>query len=112
MAVIADADRPTGAAMACLLATGIGCAVLGSAVIGCEAFPSFKQAMDWWTPAGPLSGKSSVATIVWLASWAALHLAWRRRQVSAVKVTTASAILTFLGFAGTFPPVFEAFAKH
>ncbi|MEK7468613.1 MAG: hypothetical protein AAB074_14480 [Planctomycetota bacterium] len=112
MAVVPGSDRPSGAAMACLLATGIGCAVLGSAAIGCEAFPAFKKAMDWWPPAGPLSGKSTVATIAWLASWAGLHLWWRRREICSAKATVASAVLILCGFVGTFPPVFEAFARH
>ena len=70
---------------------------------------SIGVALDFYGPAGPLSGKSTVTVIVWLAVWIVLHVAWRDRPVAPRPLTWITLALVVFGLLGTFPPVFEAF---
>jgi hypothetical protein len=58
-------------------------------------------------PAGGLSGRSTLAVIVWLVAWGLLHARWRGRDVRAGGVIGAAVLLILLGLVGTFPPVWE-----
>jgi hypothetical protein len=58
---------------------------------------------------GPLSGKTTVAVVVWLIAWAILHFMWKDKQVGFSKIIIPTLVLVFLGFLGTFPPFFELF---
>lgn len=107
-----SSGRPSGPGAAIVLSAGIGSAVYGLAVVGASASPSIQQALNWWAPGGPLVGKTSVGVIAWLASWLVLHLLWRRKELPFGKVWAVALTLIVLGFVLTFPPVFEAFAKH
>jgi uncharacterized membrane protein YfcA len=60
---------------------------------------------------GPLAGKTTVAVIVWAVAWVVLGLAWRRKEVNLKTWFWVAFVLGALGFVGTFPPVFEAFAE-
>lgn len=102
-----------GPAHAAILSAGIGCALLGAATVLAEAIPSVKEMLTWWAPAGPLSGKTGVALSAWLVSWFALHFLWRERELPGFRGLFFSALLLiFLGWLGTFPPLFEAFTAH
>lgn len=98
-----------GAAAAAVLAAAIGTAVLGLLTTLAAASKGIGVALDFYAPAGPLSGKSTVTVIVWLAAWIVLHVAWRNRQVAPRALTWLTLALVVLGLLGTFPPVFEAF---
>jgi hypothetical protein len=106
------AQAPNGPFAAATLAAGIGCALYGAAVLAASASPAFKNLMNWWNPAGPLVGKTSVGVIAWLVAWGLLHFIWRSREVQLSKVWKISLVLLAIGFALTFPPVFEAFEAH
>jgi hypothetical protein len=105
-----DSAKPNGPAAAGTLAAGVGCAVIGIAIILATASPSVKNALTWSDPVGPLSGKTGVGVIAWVLCWIILHFAWKTREVSLSKVLMVSYILFAIGFLGTFPTVFEAFA--
>ncbi len=102
---------PNGPAAAAILAAGIGSLALGLIVVLSEASGTLLQALNLYNLVGPLSGKSSVAIVVWLVSWAALHVSWKERQVDFDKVTRFALILVGLGLLGTFPPFFDLFGK-
>jgi hypothetical protein len=103
-------DREVGAAF---IASGIGSFVLGILIVLTE-MPSgagLKSALAFVGPVGPLSGKTTVAVIAFVASWAILHFVFKNR---AVKLTTSfiiTVVLLALGLLLSFPPVFELFAK-
>jgi hypothetical protein len=99
----------TGPAAAAFVAAGIGSIILGLLTTLAEAFPAVSNALNWWHPAGPLSGKTGLAVILWLASWIVLHLAWRRREVGIAKAFTAALVLIVLGLLGTFPVFYKMF---
>lgn len=98
-----------GPAVAAIFSAGLGIFVLGLCTVLASANPAVNHFLNWHPPAGPLSGKSSMAVLVWLAAWGALHLCWRRKEIKFAKIWRFSLALIFLGFLLTFPPVFEWF---
>jgi len=102
-------ENPSVAASA-FIAAGIGCAVLGLFTTLAEISGGVKNMLNWWNPAGPLSGKTGVAVIVWIASWIALHLAWKNRPVNIRRALIVTLVLIAAGLVGTFPSFFETFS--
>jgi len=54
-----------GPAAAAILASGIGSMALGLFTTLAQAITSIKNALNLYDPAGPLSGKTTVAVVVW-----------------------------------------------
>jgi hypothetical protein len=102
----------TGEAAAAFLAGGIGCFVLGLIVTLTEmpALVDLKNALNWNNPVGPLSGKTGVAVIAFLVSWAVAHFTMKDKDVNLKTYVIVAGVLTALGFLMTFPPFFELFA--
>lgn len=98
-----------GSAAAAILASGIGSFALGLFTTLAQAIAPIRSALNLYDPAGPLSGKTTVAVVVWLVAWAVFHSLWRNQQVNFTKVYIATLIMIALGLLGTFPPFFEAF---
>jgi hypothetical protein len=99
----------TSVASAAFVSSGIGCLVIGLMTTGAVLSEGLKNALNWWNPAGPLTGKTIVGVLAWLVSWAILHFLWKDKEVDFNKTFTITLILIGLGFILTFPPVFEAF---
>jgi fluoride ion exporter CrcB/FEX len=91
------------------LAAAVGSFVLGVMTTLAEASPDLKEWLAFRAPAGPLSGKTTVAVAAWAVSWVILAIAWRRKEVGFRPVVIASAVLVALGLLGTFPTFFESF---
>ena len=104
--------RPSGPAMAVLLSAGIGCFAIGLATVLASASPAIKNTLNWWNPAGPLTGKTGVGVIAWVLAWGALHLVWRKKEITYGRIWAITLALVILGWVLTFPPVFEAFERH
>jgi hypothetical protein len=68
--------------------------------------------LNWYKPAGPLSGKTTLAVLVWLISWAILGNQWKDKDVEFGKIATIALALLLLGILGTFPPFFELFVAE
>jgi YHS domain-containing protein len=98
-----------GAAAAAVLAVGIGGFVLGLLTTLAAASRPVATALVFYGPVGPLSGKSTLAVVVWLAAWAVFHKRWKNTQVNFSGVFAVTLILIGLGVLGTFPPFFEWF---
>lgn len=114
-----ELDKPNGPPAAAFLAAGIGAFVLGLSVTLAEAFPPAEGQTAFWdfstnfgigSGVGPLSGKVIVGTLAYVVSFIGFGLAWRGRQVNLRSVLIVSGVLLAIGFALTFPPIFEAFA--
>jgi hypothetical protein len=99
----------TGAAAAAMISSGVGTLVLGLMTTGAVISEGLKNLLNWWNPAGPLTGKTGVAVIVWLLSWFLFNAVWKGKEVNLNRVFTTTMILIGLGLLFTFPPVFEAF---
>jgi hypothetical protein len=98
-----------GVAAAAFLSGGIGTLVIGLLTTGAVLSEGLKNALNWWDPAGPLSGKTGVGVLAWLISWVLLHTLWKDKDMDFNKIFVITLVLIGLGFVFTFPPVFEAF---
>ncbi len=98
-----------GVAGATILSASFGCFILGVAVVLSSACVQVKNILTWWNPAGPLTGKTSLAVIAWLISWCILLLVWGKKDINLKLVVIISFLLLLLGFLGTFPPFYEMF---
>ena len=105
----ASAHVATGAAAAAFIASGIGVFVLGLMTTGAEVSSGLKNILNWWNPAGPLSGKTGVAILAWIISWLVLNHLWRGEDKALRSAFTITMVLVGLGVLLTFPPFFTAF---
>lgn len=92
-----------GAALAAFLAAGIGAFGMGLVVILAEA--DLLAAPPLYAPAGGVSGRTTLATVIWLIAWVVLHHRWTRRQHAPGRVHAVTVTLILLGLLLTFPPV-------
>ena len=105
------APEPNGGIAAAIIAAGIACAVLGLLVIGAAASPLVSQWLTFYEPTGPLSGKAIVSVVVYLVVWPNLHYRLRDKQVDLYKAFMITVALVAIGVVGTFPPVYQIFAR-
>jgi hypothetical protein len=84
------------------MAAGIGAFMLGLLVIANEAGVFAAPAI--YDPAGGLSGRSTLALVVWLIAWVILHFRWRNRNFTVGRVFTWSLVPVTLAIVMTFPP--------
>jgi hypothetical protein len=92
-----------GAAMAAMLAAGIGAFAMAQFVILNEA--GLFAAPTLYGPAGGVTGRTTFATLVWLAAWALLHTRWRARDMAPGRVFGLTLALIGGGILGTSPPL-------
>ena len=92
-----------GAALAAFLAAGIGAFGMGLVVILNEV--GLFAAPTLYGPAGGVSGRTTLAAVIWLVAWAILHRRWKDRQLEPGRVHAATVTLILLGLLLTFPPV-------
>ena len=69
-----------GSAMAAVLGGGIGAFAMGAVVLPNEA--GIFAAPALYAPAGGVSGRTTLATVVWLMTWAVLHNRWKAREIA------------------------------
>jgi hypothetical protein len=89
--------------MASFLGAGIGAFAMGVIVLLGEA--GIFASPTLYAPAGGVSGRTTLATIVWLCAWALLHHRWKAREVAPRRIYLATLTLTILGILATFPPL-------
>ncbi len=104
-----QAEAKTGPLAAAMLAAGIGSLVLGLMTILCENIGAFGNFFNFINAVGNLTGKTWVAILAWLISWAILGNKWRNQEVDFGKTYKATLILVGLGLLGTFPLIFDLF---
>lgn len=108
--VPAEGARPFGPAAAVMLAAGLGIFILGLLTTLAEASTGVADGLQWNDRVGPLSGKTIIATAVFLGTWALLTAALRRSEPPWKPVVYATGVLVALGLLMTFPTFFQAFA--
>ena len=98
-------EKPNGAALAAFMAAGVGAFAVGLVVIlnetGLFAAPAL------YPPAGGVSGRTTLATAIWLVAWAVLHRRWKHRQLEGRRVHALTLGLTLLGVVLCLPPVWH-----
>lgn len=98
-------DGPNGAAMAAFLGAAIGAFAMGAIVLLNEAGIFAVPAL--YAPAGGVTGRTTLAVVVWLIAWVLLHFRWKDRNLEARRVYLMAMILIAVGVLGTFPPVWQ-----
>jgi hypothetical protein len=116
--------KPNGPVVAAFLAAGVGSLAMGIGVVLNEAsatiksaigvdfnaFLQFDKSFGLGAGVGPLSGKVGLAVIAFVVSWVLFHLWLRGKEVNFRRGFIAALVLVGLGFALTFPPIFDLFA--
>ena len=92
-----------GAALAAFLAAGLGALAMGLLVILNET--RLFVAPTLYEPAGGVSGRTNIATVVWLIAWGVLHHYWKDRHLESSGVPVLTLVLIALGLFFCFPPV-------
>ena len=105
-------DKAEGPISAAIIAAGIGAFALGIFTTLAEASAGAKGWFEWSVRVGPLSGKTTMAVIVWLVAWVVLHFTMRRSRSESSGALIVSLVLIGLGIVGTFPTFFQAFAPE
>lgn len=96
--------KPNGVAAAAILSAGIGACVLGVVTVATEAVPAWANIVAMvYLPSGPISGRSTLATLAYVAALCVLVPLWRARTVNFGRIWTASLVFLALGMVGTFP---------
>lgn len=101
--------QTNGAGAAAILAAGAGSFLLAVFAILGDKSAAMKSFFIFSKPAGPLSGVTTSAIVLWIAVWAVLHLRWRRRTVALARINTVSFALLLLSLLLMFPPIADLF---
>lgn len=112
--------KTTGPAAAAVLAAGLGLFALALSQLLSEVSDPWKQTMQQlgnaWMPGapgiGPYSGKETVALIVWLGSWALLHVLLKKRDVNLIASGIIALMLIGLATTLLWPPVIELLTHY
>jgi hypothetical protein len=99
--------KNNGSIVAAMLASGIGCFVYGILICMAQGSKAIGGILNFYDPVGPLSGKTTVAVVVWLVAWVILGSKWKDQQVDFGKMYKVTLILVGLGLLGSFPPFFD-----
>ena len=101
--------EPNGGIVAATVAAGAGCAALGGLTIASAASAEVADLLTLYAPSGPLTGKATVAAIIYVIVWVNLHFRLRDRELSLSRGFLLPMFLLAIGLAGTFPPVYQLF---
>jgi hypothetical protein len=104
--------EPNGGIVAAVVAAGAGCAVLGLCTVASAASGLVAQLLTFYAPTGPLSGKSLLSSLLYLIIWGNLHFRLRDRELRLARASMLTMVLLAIGFAGTFPPVYQLFGHN
>jgi hypothetical protein len=100
---------PNGPGAAAVLSAGIGSFAVAVFAIAADKSAFIKNLFVFYKPTGALSGETTVAILLWLATWAVLDWRWRKRTVSLRPVNAIALVLLCLSLLLTFPPVGDLF---
>ena len=102
-----DVVLPNGAALAAFAAAGFGAFAMGLIslldAIGVLPVPTL------YAPAGGVTGRTTLAVLIWLIAWAILHRRWKDRDRETGGVHAATIVLTVLGILLALPPIWSLF---
>jgi len=108
-AEIVQEPLPDGPGAAAIFSAALFVFVLGLLTFLAAAAEGVSDWLNFQDRVGPLSGKTTMAGVVWIVSWPLLHLAWRKREIPLTPVVVLSAALILAGALLMFPPIFQRF---
>jgi fluoride ion exporter CrcB/FEX len=106
-------DKPDGPGAAMMVSAGIGIFALGLLTVLAEASEDIRDWLrkwEWGQGVGPLAGKTTIASLVYIISLVLLWVIWRNKDVNLRTSFYVGLVLGVLGAVGTFPTFFQAFA--
>lgn len=103
----AEDARPSGPAAAVVLAAGLACFALGLLTVLTVVSGAASDALTFSERVGDLSGVTTVATVVFFATWLGLAFIWRHANPSLARIAGTAGVLVALGLLGTFPPFYN-----
>jgi cell division protein FtsW (lipid II flippase) len=95
---------PNGPAAAAILAASVGCCALGVLAVVADGSKTLARWLAFYAPSGPLSGVTSVAILLWLASWFVLSRRWRQGNANLLRANALAFFLLAIALLLTFPP--------
>lgn len=98
---------PNGAALAAFVAAGIGAFAMG--LISLLNAAGVLPVPTLYAPAGGVTGRTTLAVLIWLIAWAVLHSRWKSRDLATGRSHAVAVVLTLLGILFAFPPVWALF---
>ena len=101
-------DPANGPAWAAILAAAIGGFAVAVLTDLSEVSPRAAALLQWYRPAGALSGVAGGAVLVWAGTWAALHARWHGRDLRrSTLLLTATCTMVAASIVCTFPPFYQ-----
>ena len=100
---------PNGEAAAAIVAAGIGCLTMGILTVLETAIGGLHTILQFYPPAGSITGITSLMVIAWLVSWVALYRLWKSKQMNFTRMFIIALICILLGIVGIFPPFVHLF---
>ncbi len=104
---LTDPRVPNGSGAAAMLAAAIGSFALAAIAFAGDKSVPIKNGLNFYKPTGPLSGVTTVALLIWIATWGLLEWRWGKRAVAMRRVNIVSLTLLALSILLTFPPVID-----
>jgi hypothetical protein len=98
-----------GSGAAAILAAGIGSFTLALLACAGDKLAAVKNILIFYKATGPLSGVTTTAILIWLATWGILEWRWRNRSVGVRRISIIALALLGLSLVLTFPPVVDLF---
>ncbi|MDR3772471.1 MAG: hypothetical protein P4L26_03930 [Terracidiphilus sp.] len=98
-----------GSGAAAILSAGIGVFVLAVLAVAADQLAPVNAALVFYKPTGVLSGVTTAAILVWLITWVAIDLQWRKKTVAMSLMSSVAFTLLILSFLLTFPPIADLF---
>ena len=98
---------PNGAALAAFAASAVGAFSMG--LISLLNAAGLLPVPTLYAPAGGVTGRTTLAVLIWLVVWAILHRRWKSRDMESGRVHGLAVLLTLLGMLFAFPPVWSLF---
>lgn len=103
------AALPNGSGAAAILAAGVGSFALALLAIAADKIAVLAKSLIFYRPAGPLSGVTTVAVLVWFLTWAVLEWRWRGKKVVVGRIVVLALALLGGSLLLTFPPIADLF---
>jgi hypothetical protein len=100
---------PNGSGAAAILSAGIGSFALAVLAFAGDKSALIASSLVFYKPAGPLSGVTTAAILIWLFTWGILEWRWRNRTVAVGRTNAIALILLGLSLLLTFPPLVNLF---
>jgi hypothetical protein len=100
---------PNGPGAAAVLSAGIGSFAVALTAIAADKSAALNNLFVIYKPAGPLSGETTLAILIWLLAWFYFEQRWRGKTLPLSRINAIAFGLLGLSLLCTFPPIWNLF---